>query len=481
MYLYGFFALVAVSSFMALSNWRRGVLLMILIGALQDPIRKMTPGAPGYLVLATTPVFFAMIFNAFSKGLPLWLWFKRSHKKLSFAVTLFLISLVPGAIVSLSNGLGGGLLILIGLLSYLTLIFGWLIGNVYKRNVFETRKVLAFYCVVTSVMLIGTALEYFNLFTDWPTLGTKVLNMEWIRYSDDAIIKLIAGFYRSPDVMGWHAIVAAMLATILAVSGRGGKRFAWIVIAAWGIGMAMLCGRRKMVMMFPLFVMVFTWLYWQARRRTRTVVVAGILLGVVLLGYSVYDFMGSDTATENYYFHRMGDVPQRLNAGSYAGVVETYQQSGFFGEGLGSAATGAHNLMIERPRVWQEGGLDKLMVELGVPGLTCFLFLTYRLVRTILILVLKRLDPKSEDFALMAGLTGIFFANAGSFIVSHQIFGDPFILSFFSFLTGLLLSAGRSKENLDPSKIITLPVSEKQKYVARAAVLRSQSLPRNRR
>lgn len=173
------------------------------------------------------------------------------------------------------------------------------------------------------------------------------------------------------------------------------------------------------------------------------VAVAGILMGVLFLGYVIYDYVGSNPAAEDYYFETIGDVPHRLNQGSYAGVMTTYRQSGFFGEGLGTAATGAHNLAVKKPHTWQEGGLDYLMVELGVPGLLCFLFMSYILVKTILTLIFKRLDPKSADFSLMAGLAAVFFANTGSFIVSHQIFGDPFILTFFSFLTGLLLSAGR--------------------------------------
>lgn len=460
MILYSFFLLIAVSVFLTFGNWRRGIFAMILIAALQDPIRKLTPGTPSYLVLSSTPVFFAMVMVAFQRGVRLWLLFKRSHRKLSSAIKLFLISLVPGAILSLSYGFHGILLVLLGLLSYLTLVFGWLLGNAYRRRTPEMRKVLAFYCVVTSVMLTGTAFQYLNLYSGWTAIGTKAMNMEWIRYTGGSIIHMIAGFYRSPDVMGWHAVVAAMLAAVLAVSKKGGKKSLWIILAAWAVGMAMLCGRRKMVLMVPVFAMVYTWLYWQARRRTRMVVIAGILLGVFLLGYVVYDYVGSNPATEDYYFETIGDVPHRLNQGSFAGVIATYHQSGFFGEGLGTAATGAHNLSVQRPHTWQEGGFDYLMVELGVPGLLCFLFLSYVLVRTILALILKRLNTRSEDFPMMAGLTAIFFANIGSFIVSHQIFGDPFILTFFSFLTGLLLSAGR----------VDLPVRAKERAVMLAAV-----------
>jgi hypothetical protein len=43
-------------------------------------------------------------------------------------------------------------------------------------------------------------------------------------------------------------------------------------------------------------------------------------------------------------------------------------------------------------------------------------------------------------------LSSFFFANAGSFIVSHQIFGDPYILTLFSLFIGFILAAGRAQQ-----------------------------------
>ncbi len=110
---------------------------------------------------------------------------------------------------------------------------------------------------------------------------------------------------------------------------------------------------------------------------------------------------------------------------------------------MGTATQGTHHLAVKRPRTWQEGGLSRILVELGVPGFICFLMLTIALVRRVIFLVSRRLEPKSREFPIMAGLAAIFFANACSFVVSHQIFGDPFIIVFFSLLVGFLLSVGR--------------------------------------
>ncbi len=58
------FVLIAAGVAAALLDWRRGLYFLILVAAVQDPIRKLTPGAPGYLVLATAPIWMAMIVGA---------------------------------------------------------------------------------------------------------------------------------------------------------------------------------------------------------------------------------------------------------------------------------------------------------------------------------------------------------------------------------------------------------------------------------
>jgi len=53
---------------------------------------------------------------------------------------------------------------------------------------------------------------------------------------------------------------------------------------------------------------------------------------------------------------------------------------------------------------------------------------------------------------LLGGLFAVMCANVGSFIVSHQIFGDPFVIIFFAFLCGLILSGARTNDLLSDAK-----------------------------
>ena len=49
---------------LALANWRWGIAAAIVIGLLQDPLRKLVPGSPGYLAMASMPIWLATMASA---------------------------------------------------------------------------------------------------------------------------------------------------------------------------------------------------------------------------------------------------------------------------------------------------------------------------------------------------------------------------------------------------------------------------------
>ncbi len=361
-------------------------------------------------------------------------------------MTLFAVSLVPAAVLSATYGPGSWMLTLVGAFSYGTVLLGWLLGFAYLRNSASLLRLMAFYCIVTSVVLVGGPLQHYGLVEGWATLGTGVFGADWIRYGggfDFSLIRLPSGFYRSPDVMGWHAAMVAMLASVLALTTRGGRRYFWVIVAGWAVVSLMLCGRRKMFLMLPVFFAVLIWFQWYARAAGRAVTTTGTVLGVLIVGYFAYEYLGRQAEIEQYYFTQFDQIIERVTGHGYHAVVVTLQQSGFFGEGLGTATQGTHHLNVARPRTWQEGGLSRLMVELGVPGFVCFFILVFAVLVTLARLVFRELDRQSSLYGLYTGLIAIFVANAGSFIVSHQVYGDPFIVTFFSLLVGMILSGRR--------------------------------------
>ena len=114
-----FFALVLASSFISLTDWRKGLFLMLLVGGLQDPVRKMMPGAPGYMVLAFVPIWLAICVNVLFSGRQVWLRFAIVAPSLISAIWFFEFALILAFGVLLYNyGLAPFLVGVIGALGY---------------------------------------------------------------------------------------------------------------------------------------------------------------------------------------------------------------------------------------------------------------------------------------------------------------------------------------------------------------------------
>lgn len=447
MILYGFIFLLIVAAFLVLQDWRRGIFFMILIAAIQDPVRKMIPGTPGYLTLSIMPVWFSMIFKAMPFLSGYRNEFRLHFPQLTSIVKIFILSVIPAALISATYGPGSWQITIIGLIFYSSLFFGVIFGYIFTaRDNTILKKVFVFYCVLTAFMLIGTPLEYWGRFNYLKVLGTSAFDAVWIRYTGSGMVKLISGFYRSPDVMGWHSATMTMLSLLLALQSKEKERYFWIGLAGWGVVGIMLCGRRKMMYMLPIYGFVLSWLLWrvQSNRFQFKKIFVVILLGI-FAGYGIYGIVGHSSDVENYYFKATGDDPfERFKQQGLNALVVTYQQSGFWGEGLGTATQGIHHLKVARPRTWQEGGLSKVLVELGVLGFFGFILVFAILIKSIWTLLTVKLDINSPNFVFWGGLFAVLCGNSFAFVVSGQIYGDPFIIIFISFISGLILSSART-------------------------------------
>jgi hypothetical protein len=245
--------------------------------------------------------------------------------------------------------------------------------------------------------------------------------------------------------MGWHAAATCLLALVMAVGRLGWARLFWIGVAGWGGVSVMICGRRKAFMMLPVFALALLWLNFRGTARAGQVL--GILLVALMAGSVFYEQTASSEDIEGYYFEQTKeDFKERVLHYVVGSVVGTFDQQGFWGAGLGTASTGARYSQTttetsgERPRMWQEGGLDRILGELGLIG---FLFASgFGIVLITTLLFVSRAHSEPQ-FKVFVALGAFVVANAANFILSHQVFGDPFISTFFAFLIGVVLSIPR--------------------------------------
>ena len=112
-----FLLITGIATLFSVKDWRRGIYLMILIGIVKDPVRKMIPGAPAYLALVTVPIWGGILLGAFIENPGLWHDFRISYKRLSTAILIFIASLFPAAIKSATYGSGSWQIALLGLFS----------------------------------------------------------------------------------------------------------------------------------------------------------------------------------------------------------------------------------------------------------------------------------------------------------------------------------------------------------------------------
>lgn len=115
-------------------------------------------------------------------------------------------------------------------------------------------------------------------------------------------------------------------------------------------------------------------------------------------------------------------------------------QNGFFGSGAGTGSQGAQHFGGGAVLVGAaaEGGLGKVLAELGVPGLILLAWIMTAAVRYIW----KAADKVRGDenvAALSYGVLAFLMANAIVFTTAHQIFGDVNILTILGLLLGVLL------------------------------------------
>jgi hypothetical protein len=138
-----------------------------------------------------------------------------------------------------------------------------------------------------------------------------------------------------------------------------------------------------------------------------------------------------------------GELAQRLEGG----VMETFRQFGYMGAGLGSATQGVYHLLGNMNVGWQEGGLGKLAVEVGLPGLIALAVIGWLVLRLLLRLTSVPDVDGSSQF-IRAALFGLVMANIAAFTASAQAFTDAVLALTTGFLVGCLFATAALDERL---------------------------------
>lgn len=440
-----FAAFLLLSMIIAMTDWRRGWLMAIVCGILQDPARKLTPGAPVVMTLSVILVYAVILFAASGTLQQHAREFSRRFGAVYMAVIVVLLFLMLAALRGLFTfGLAGWKAPALSLFVYCAPIPAVLVGYTWLQREENLYKLFRFYAVITAVALIGTPLEYFEV--KWRALGTVALTDYYIRHLPGIQIRLLSGFYRAPDVMGWHAAMITIIGMIMTLRLQALRRaWFWVLITGWGILNCLLSGRRKAVYMVAVFTIIFLWRYF--RRMTLALIVTfAVTLGMI--GWVIHK-ISVDEKSSVYARGTVttrGEVFERLEGG----LIGTVQQFGILGAGLGTATQGVQHVATKTIG-WQEGGLGKLAMELGVPGLLAVVLLAVMMFRMIL-MISAHPDVEGSSQLIRCALFAIIVANAVEFLVSAQAYSDAVLALMTAFFVGCMFATGVLDERLAASE-----------------------------
>jgi hypothetical protein len=219
-------------------------------------------------------------------------------------------------------------------------------------------------------------------------------------------------------------------------------------MAVLGAVCVFVSGRNKMIAMLSVWFVVVPVIYMYLGRSEKiiyAILLAGLMISGVLvfsdkLGVADDYYLYAETLTGAYETN-MAETPLgRLEKHGLDAMQVTYSQSGFFGKGIGAAAQGIQHLGVKMGRSWQEGGLSRVLVELGVIGFAAAMLFAFALARTIHRVSIPRVREFSPIISVQISLIAYCVANFAVFIVSHQVYSDGIIVSMTAFFIGIVLS-----------------------------------------
>lgn len=451
--------LLLIAGAFAAFNWRYGLFACIAVGVLQDPLRKVAPGQPQYYVAFAILIFGIAFVRAHLSHVALgpgiiWNW-KRG---LRLPFTLFLALVLVQAFRSLV-AYQNYMLVAVGLLVWLAPPAAVLLAHQFamRRGLLGIRQLFIWYVGFSLAALTGVYLQYIGY--DWPWLGEvgeglAIYDLGTVLYGN-------SGFFRSSEIAAWHTAATASFIFMLFVGKRATPSRTILAIALIAVlaTLGILTARRKMLVEVTLFVGAYfflvAWLQRGASRLAIGVLATALASYVVVVAFVSPDLVQRSNTKELQLENPTGfqgyaargasvfrDVPARFNELGVQPILWAIDNNGWLGSGLGTGSQGTRDV-LEKNNVnfgAAEGGLGKIVTELGVPGLFVVALLLVAVAKHVLT-VLRWLTRESPKHARVAyALAAFLVANAGVFLVATQVFNDPFILLLLGWSAGFLIA-----------------------------------------
>lgn len=425
-----------------------GFIVCVIIGMLQDPLRKILPGQPVYLTVLVGVMVAATYCGALFRGTrlsfrPIHAWDStlRTPMKLFFVVVAFQCCNAYLHATSI-------VVPIIGLIAYLAPLPALLLAYRYADNEKRIIWFMQVYLILCLIILSGVYLSVFGF--KWEIL--KSVGKGLTIYTSKGAINLPSGFFRAPEVAAWHAGAAICFLIIFTTATRNEfVRWGSPFLLALLLGVILFTGRRKMFLEIAMFIPLYALLIaWFRKGSMKLAIPLGLLCLIAIGGYFA-DFFSDDTVDViRPYIERTEKLKETgvvnrlldMSVNSFKWVV---LKNGFLGSGAGMGSQGAQHFGAGRSATGSasEGGAAKILAEMGVPGLLIFVWFLFRVLIYLYRIMLYVKQLPSDTGNLVYGFIAFLGANFVVFITASQIYGDVFVLLIIGWLLGFILAVPR--------------------------------------
>jgi hypothetical protein len=447
-------SLLAIPVFAAFVKWRWGLLLCVATAILQDPIRKITPNQPVFFIAFVGVVFAAACLGAVVKGVPLTPGsVVGRYRRVAMPMTVLLLLIILQAFNSFVR-FENPMITAIGLLTYLlplpSFVFAYQL--VVRGGENRIRQFILAYLVLTGLALTTVYLEYAGY--DWSVLGQVGGNLRIFDERTGLIVKPNSGIFRASEIAAWHAATAACFVLLLATWKKNNARtfLTAIIGVAVLVAIAVLTGRRKGVVEVAVFASTYFILWMVFQKGLAKLGVFLVIASLVGFGWLVTE-LGNDPSEQvnagasqySFYVNRtkgvFEDVPARFTELGIAPIMWAYNSYGLIGAGLGSGTQGTQYFgRLDLIAGAAEGGLGKITIELGIPGLFVVSWLAIAVFNRLWRFMRSSSRTSPRVARLSYALFSFLVANVAAFSVATQAYSDLFILLILGWTLGFLFA-----------------------------------------
>lgn len=442
-------------------DWRKGVAVCLLVGFVQDPLRKLDPSQAVYFTALVIPFVVATLFGLMvSKRRVTAAQILSIYPSLKPPLMFFAFVIVAQALNAYART-SSVVVLFIGLMAYLAPMLTLYLGINYVVGVGRELLLLRLYVVLGAIFVAGVLLEAAGV--KWAIIGSVGTQLYF--YTEKVNV-LYAGIMRAAEISAWHGAMVAMLSAVLyTIAKRGVARNIWVLVLAITLLSVFLTGRRKGLAEFAMFSLLAIVISFLSGARFSKAYI-GVILGVVGLALFALQYMPVSAVFSDFseFVLRLGYFPEsplqrawNMTVGSFEYVL---RDNSVFGSGIGVGSQGAQHYGGMLTGASAESGFGKVLAEVGVIGVLAIGWLGWRMLAVVKDIVLV---AKADTYywRLSIGLVAILGANAANFALAHQAYGDPFVLLILGFVIGHLLA---------------IPVLVNRKSAERGELLRQEEI-----